>query len=160
MKAIFLDRDGIINIERGDYTWLKEDFVFTSGLFDFLRKLSALNFKFVVITNQGGVNKSLYSIDQVNELHLYMLNELKKEGIEVLDVFYCPHHIDFQRCLCRKPASQMLEKAIALYDIDVQKSYLIGDKESDVEAGQRVGVKGILLDSNPDWSKMNLNIFS
>ena len=110
MKELFLDRDGIINIERGDYTWKKDDFKFTNNLFPFLKKHADEGFAFIVITNQGGINKGLYDHSDVHELHHWMENELKKQGFSILDIFYCPHHSDFQKCLCRKPGSLLFEK--------------------------------------------------
>ena len=151
MKVLFLDRDGVINKERGDYTWLKEQFIFTDNLFEYLRKQRDKGFQFVVITNQGGINKAIYEESDVEELHQWMKELFKKEGIELLDIFYCPHHSNFQKCLCRKPNSQMLEKAIAIHGIDRGNSYMIGDTERDVEAAKGAGVKGILVQANLDW---------
>lgn len=156
MKAAFLDRDGIINVERGDYTWLVEHFKFTHGLFPFLRNLREKGYELIVITNQGGINKGLYEKEDVEYLHEYMKKELEKEGIDLLDVYYCPHHDKFQKCLCRKPGSQMIEKAIAVHGIDPASSFMIGDKQRDADAGERAGVKGIVVEPNPDWSAVNI----
>ena len=157
MKALFLDRDGIINKERGDYTWRKEDFEFTEGLTGFLKRALEKNYVLIVVTNQGGIEKGLYSMADVEGLHLWMTNELKKEGIDILDIYYCPHHDKFQRCLCRKPGSLLLEKATAIYSIDKENSLMIGDRRRDVEAAERIGIKGMIVDSNPDWSKVEIN---
>ncbi len=81
MKVIFLDRDGVINKERGDYTWLREQFVFTDNLFEFLRKQRDKGFQFVVITNQGGINKGLYEKEHIEELHNWMIGRMADEGI-------------------------------------------------------------------------------
>ncbi len=151
MKVIFLDRDGVINKERGDYTWLQSQFSFTDNLFEFLRKQRDKGYKFIVITNQGGINKGLYEKKDVEALHEWMKESLLDEGLEILDIFYCPHHSIFQKCLCRKPDAQMLEKAIAIHNIDTHESFMIGDTTRDVEAAEKVGVKGILVNANLDW---------
>jgi len=156
MKVIFLDRDGIINLERGEYTWEIKNFEFTRNFFPFLRTLTNEGYKFIVITNQGGINKELYSQDDVQVLHEWMKSEFEKEDIKLLDVFYCPHHSDFQKCLCRKPGSLLIEKALAIHQIDPSKSIMLGDRERDVEAANRAGIKGILIESNPDWNDIDL----
>ena len=157
MKVIFLDRDGIINKERGDYTWKKDQFEFTDNLFSFLRLWAKKGFKFMVITNQGGINKGIYKHEHVLDLHNWMRSKLKSEGIEILDIFYCPHHSDYQKCLCRKPGSQLIEKASALYHVNFDHSIMIGDRERDVEAAKRIGIQGLLVESNPNWETVDLN---
>ncbi len=158
MKVLFLDRDGIINKERGDYTWRREDFEFTKNLFPFLRSCQEDGFKIIVITNQGGINKGLYSHNDVEELHAWMRENLEQNGIELEDVFYCPHHNHFQKCICRKPESQLIEKAKHLYGVDVDKSVMLGDRQRDVDAAEKAGIRGILIDSNPDWAELNLEL--
>ena len=84
-------------------------------------------------------------------MHHYLEEEMLKYDIHFEEIYYCPHHPDYNgNCLCRKPGSQMLEKAIARFNIDPSQSYFIGDKQRDVDAGSAVGVKGILVESNPD----------
>ena len=156
MKVIFLDRDGIINRERGDYTWLPSQFEFTTNLFDFLRNKSSEGFSFIVITNQGGINKGLYDKEDVENLHNFMIKKLEEENIQILDIYYCPHHSDFQKCLCRKPGSLLFEKAIAVYSIDQKASFMIGDRQRDIEASEKAGIRGVLLESNPDWRNVKL----
>lgn len=158
MKVLFLDRDGIINMERGYYTWLPEEFEFTPHLFDFLRKMKKQGYSFIVITNQGGINKGLYSKNDVEKLHAFMLKKLAEANLEFLDVFYCPHHDDFQKCLCRKPLSLLLEKAIAMYHVNRSESLMIGDNQRDVDAAAGAGIRGLLLSSNPDWNEVNPDI--
>lgn len=157
MKVLFLDRDGIINIERGDYTWRREDFQFTEHLFEFLRKFKEADYQFIVITNQGGINKGLYTTEDVESVHSFMKAGFKKEGLTLLDVFYCPHHSNFQKCLCRKPGSLMLEKAMALFDVDKKYSLMLGDTDRDVEAAKAAGIKGFLIPKNPDWLDITLD---
>lgn len=147
-KVVFLDRDGVINREMGDYVYQWTDFHFTSGIFPALRLLQAYDYQFIVITNQGGIAKGLYTAQDVDRLHQQMLARLKEEGIRITAVYYCPHHDTISPCLCRKPQGLMLEKAIAKYGIIPSESFMIGDKESDVAAAESVGVKGILIKAN------------
>jgi len=147
-KAIFLDRDGVVNIERGEYTWKVEDFELTVGLVGFIKVVKQKGFLVIIISNQGGVGKGLCSIDDVEKAHQYLREELAKENLQLTDIYYCPHHPKTGKCLCRKPESVMLEKAIAQYQIDVQKSFFIGDRDRDVESGEKVGIKTILVKSN------------
>jgi len=147
-KAIFLDRDGIINNERGKYTYKIEDFTFVNGIIKNLISFQKAGFLLIIITNQGGIAKQVFNLSDFEKLNNYMLTELKKENIEISDIYFCPHHSDLEKCICRKPDSLMLEKAIAYYNIDPAKSYIIGDKLSDIEAGEKVGIKGFLVEPN------------
>jgi D-glycero-D-manno-heptose 1,7-bisphosphate phosphatase len=149
-KAVFLDRDGVVNIERGEYTWKIEDFKLTVGLVNFLKALQEKGFLTIIISNQGCIGKGVCSREDVEKAHHYMNNELKKSNIELTDLYYCPHHPNSGKCLCRKPESLMLEKAIARYQVDLSKSYFIGDTERDMQAGDRVGLKTIKVNSNDD----------
>ena len=147
-KVIFLDRDGVINEERGEHTFLQQDFRFVDGLFDSLKKFITYGYEFIIITNQSGIAKGLYTHQELLELHTWMLEEFAKQGISILEIFYCPHFTELGKCICRKPNSNMLEKAIAKYKIDVSKSYMIGDSQRDVNAATKVGVKGVKIESN------------
>jgi D-glycero-D-manno-heptose 1,7-bisphosphate phosphatase len=147
-KAIFLDRDGIINKERGAYTWQMNDFEFVDDLVKSLRKFIKHDYKLIIISNQSGIGKGVYQFADVELLHAHILRYMRINGIEIAEIYYCPHHPDTSRCICRKPDSQLLEKAIARFQIDPAASYFIGDREQDVEAARRVHVKGILVASN------------
>lgn len=147
-KAVFLDRDGVINRERGEYTWRKEDFTINEGVIEFLRYAREKGYLLIVISNQGGVQRGKYSLEDVENVHQYLKNELGKEGLELTDIYICPHHDKTGRCFCRKPQPLMLEKAIARFNIDVNKSFFFGDSIRDMEAGKAVGVKNILIEPN------------
>ncbi len=147
-KAVFLDRDGVINRERGQHTWKIEDFEILPDLIEALKTFSKKGFLLIIITNQSGISKGLYGHEEVRSLHDYLNEELSKHGLELNEIYYCPHHENSGRCLCRKPNSLMLEKAIARFDIDTSQSIFIGDKERDIKAGEKVGVKGILIEAN------------
>tara|TARA_B100000900_G_scaffold415209_1_gene444249 strand:- start:1059 stop:1553 length:495 start_codon:yes stop_codon:yes gene_type:complete len=147
-KAVFLDRDGVINQEIGKYVYKIEDFKFNTGLFTALRLLQEYDYKLIIVTNQGGIAKGIYTHDELDELHNFMLEKLLEEGIKIDDVYFCPHHHTIAPCLCRKPNSIMLEKAIAKHHINAFQSFLIGDNERDILAGEKAGVKGVLIEPN------------
>ncbi|MBI4929841.1 MAG: HAD family hydrolase [Bacteroidetes bacterium] len=146
-KAIFLDRDGVINKEIG-FVFRVEDFVLTDDIIPSLKKLQDAGFIFIVITNQSGIAKELYTHDDVKTVHTHMLSLMKENGITISEIYYCPHHPDVEPCICRKPDSGMLEKAIARFGIDVTKSFFIGDKERDIQAAEKAGVKGFLIEAD------------
>ncbi len=147
-KVIFLDRDGVVNEERGDYTWRIEDFRLTIGLKRFIRLVQVKGFEIIIISNQGGIEKGIYTLEDVEKVHQFLKDELAKENLYLTDIYYCPHHPNSGKCLCRKPGSIMLEKAIACYAVDVTESYFIGDSNRDVEAGERVGLTCIKVTAN------------
>ena len=153
-KVIFLDRDGVINMERGEYTYKWKDFEFVPGLFDALKLLKKKGYDFVVVTNQSGIAKGVYTHHDFHQVNEKMLTRLTENGIEILEVYYSPQHPDYSESLCRKPGSLMIEKALARFQIDPAASYIIGDKKRDVEAGEKVGVKGILVEANTSLEKI------
>jgi D-glycero-D-manno-heptose 1,7-bisphosphate phosphatase len=148
VKVVFLDRDGVINIEPGHYTYEIEQFKIVPGLFDALSILKEKGYQFIVITNQGGISKKVYNHDDVHSVHDYMISQFHEAGIKLLDIYYCPHHSVNEKCICRKPDSQMLEKAIARYCVDKSKSYFIGDSRRDVLAAEKAGITGVKVDAN------------
>lgn len=148
-KAVFLDRDGVINSNKGRYyTWKVEDLEINPGVAETLRTLKERGFKLIVITNQGGISRGQYTREDVETLHDQLNKILKKEGASVDAFYYCPHHSDHEKCLCRKPQPLMILKAMSRYGIDPQKSWMIGDSQRDVEAGKAAGLKTILVQSN------------
>ena len=147
-KVVFLDRDGVINIERGEYTFKIEDFKPVEGLFQALKVLKDKGFGFVVITNQGGISKGIYNHNDVISVHSCMQEWFKEANIPLLDIYYCPHHSFIEKCICRKPDSLMLEKAISKYNVDINNSYFIGDSRRDELAGQKIGLKTIRVTAN------------
>ena len=147
-KALFLDRDGVINRERGEYTFRIEDFDVLPDVPEALKLASAKGYQLFVISNQGGIAKGLYGHKEVEELHRVLVQKLSDFGVSFQEIHYCPHHESVGKCLCRKPDSLMLEKAIARFDVNPEISVLVGDSERDMQAASKVGVKGILIDSN------------
>lgn len=152
-KAVFLDRDGVINHDPGDYTYLLEDFKINAGVISSLKKLSSEGYLLFIITNQGGISKGIYTHSHVNAIHKYLVEELAKKNVKLSEIYYCPHHSVNENCLCRKPNSLLIEKAIARFSIDKEKSFMIGDKARDVEAAENAGIKGIKVGVNENIEK-------
>lgn len=145
-KCIFLDRDGVINRERGEHTWKQEDFDLLPDVPAALEALKATGWLVIVISNQSGVGLGLYTVAEVERLHGYLHHRLGKAPPDA--VYYCPHHPQQGRCLCRKPGGLLLQRAIARFGIDPGASLMVGDRERDIEAAASVGVRGVLVPSN------------
>lgn len=137
-KALFLDRDGVINVDYG-HVHKKEDFHFVPGIFEFCKKYLAKGYIIVVVTNQAGIAKGLYSKNAFLELNSYMLDEFNKAGIKIANVYYCPHKPE-DNCECRKPKPGLFKKAISDLNIAPELSIAIGDKISDLEAAHAAGI--------------------
>lgn len=154
-KAVFLDRDGVINHPKKHYyVYRPEDFIINRGVIEALTDLQEKGYLLIVITNQGGISKGVYSKGDVETLHEHMIRELEKQGVRITAVYYCPHHPKNEACLCRKPMPLMLEKAMARFKIDPIASWFIGDKKTDVEAGRLAGVNTIRIWRNGDLRKV------
>ncbi|MBX2978799.1 MAG: HAD family hydrolase [Flavobacteriales bacterium] len=147
-KGAFLDRDGVLNRERGQHTWSLPEFEVLPGVPQALRLLQDAGWVLVVITNQSGIGLGLYGHAEVEEVHGYLRRALADQGVQLSDVFYCPHHPSKGKCLCRKPGSLLLERAMAIHGIDAARSVMIGDRDRDVDAAAACGVRGIRVDSN------------
>ena len=145
-KCIFLDRDGVLNQEMGDYVFKKEDFKIVDGVPEALQKLKDAGYLLIVITNQSGIAKGLYTRKDVLNCHEFLQKEC---GNLIDDIYFCPHHEDFNTAsLLKKPNSLMIEKAMAKYNIDPTKSWMIGDQPRDIEAGKKAGLKTIFISEN------------
>jgi D-glycero-D-manno-heptose 1,7-bisphosphate phosphatase len=145
-KALFLDRDGVVNVERGTFTWRIADFQFMPGIFDLCRAALAKGYKLAVVTNQSGIARGLYGHAEVEQLHHYLLQEMSRRDIELDQILYCPHHQDFTgRCFCRKPGSLLLERAAALLRADPRQSFMLGDKARDLIAGRALGCRTVYI---------------
>jgi D-glycero-D-manno-heptose 1,7-bisphosphate phosphatase len=147
-KAIFLDRDGVLNREMGDYVCKFEDFDILDN-FGALKVLQERGYLLLVATNQGGLAKGWYNEDELTKMHTHLIKTYQEHDVEIKDIFYCPHHPDFTGdCDCRKPKPGLLLQGIEKYNLDPEQSYFIGDRERDIEAATSAGVNGILIDSD------------
>lgn len=153
-KAIFLDRDGVLIRERGDYTWLLDDLKVNDGVVEALKKLSDAGFLLIVISNQAGIAKGIYTKEQADYLHLHLNRFFMVQGICISEFYYCPHHPTVSNCICRKPNSQLLEKALARFNIDPTISWFIGDADRDIEAGEKAGIRTFKLEVNGKFDEV------
>ena len=146
IKAAFLDRDGVINRKapEGKYVTRWEDMIFLPGVTPAILSLRRSGFRIIVISNQRCVAKGLLSAADLDALHLRMCKTLAAEGAVIDAAYYCTHDTK-SKCRCRKPAPGLLLKAAADYQIDLKSSWMIGDSESDIEAGRRAGCKTALV---------------
>jgi D-glycero-D-manno-heptose 1,7-bisphosphate phosphatase len=143
IKTIFLDRDGVINKEL-NYLYKIKDFEFINGVFEACKHLISLNYKIIIVTNQSGISRGFYTEYDYKILTQWMLSQFKKNEIKILDIFYCPHAPE-TNCDCRKPLPGMFIKAQKKYNIDMKNSWLIGDKENDIIAGNSSGIVNTIL---------------
>ncbi|QOP40800.1 D-glycero-beta-D-manno-heptose 1,7-bisphosphate 7-phosphatase [Sulfurimonas marina] len=144
-KALFLDRDGVINVEK-NYLHKIEDVEFVEGIFDLCKYFQEKKYKIIVVTNQSGIARQYYNENDLEKLSLWMVEQFKEQGIEIVQIYYCPHHPDISgECDCRKPNPGMLLQAAEEHDIDLKNSIMIGDKERDIEAGFNAGLQTAYL---------------
>lgn len=148
-RAVFLDRDGTINIEK-EYLYQVNDFEFIPGAPEAIRMLNQSGILVVVVTNQSGVARGYYTEDDVENLHRHIARELELAEAHIDAWLYCPHHPAGRGsyslpCDCRKPLPGMLHEAASRYDIDLENSTIIGDKRADIEAGKAAGCHTILV---------------
>jgi len=144
-KAVFLDRDGVINKEKNFVTsW--EEFEFIDGIFENINRLNKAGFLVIIVTNQSGISRGFYTEETLKEIHNKMMRIMKENEARIDDIFYCPHYDD--NCNCRKPKPGMILEAAKKHNIDLSKSWVIGDSERDIEAGRRAGCKTILVKAN------------
>lgn len=155
-KAVFLDRDGVINHDPGDYTTSLNEFIILPEVIPTLANWSKKGYYIVVITNQGGIAKERYTMEDFYEINDYMKEKFLAAGVNYLDTYFCPHHDAFGQCLCRKPKSGMIEKALARHGINPSESVMIGDKWRDLEAAEKAGVPGIKIDVNQSLASVNI----
>lgn len=152
-RAAFIDRDGVINEER-NYVGRLDDFILLPGATRGLRSLKKSGYLLIVVTNQSGIGRGYYSVQDFNRLTEYMQQLLLNEGVEINKVYYCPHHSvhglgEYKvECECRKPKPGMILQASGELGIDLGQSILIGDKDTDIQAGRSAGVGHCLLVSS------------
>ncbi|WP_025823720.1 D-glycero-beta-D-manno-heptose 1,7-bisphosphate 7-phosphatase [Shewanella marina] len=149
-KAIFLDRDGVINKEHG-YVHCVDDFEYVEGVFEACLELKKLGYKLVVVTNQSGIARGLYSEDDFHTLTEWMDWNFADKGVDLDGIYYCPHHPTkgigeyLQDCDCRKPKPGMLNSAAQFLKLDLSASVMVGDKASDMQAAKAAGINTRIL---------------
>jgi D-glycero-D-manno-heptose 1,7-bisphosphate phosphatase len=149
-RALFLDRDGVINHDHA-YVHKIVDFQFVEGIFDLCHDALSADYRIVVVTNQAGIGRGLYTEAQFETLTSWMIGQFANRGIAITDVLYCPHHPEHgmglyhRACDCRKPRPGMLLEAGRRHNLDLSASVLVGDKLSDIEAAYRAGLRTALL---------------
>jgi D-glycero-D-manno-heptose 1,7-bisphosphate phosphatase len=159
-RAIFLDRDGTINIDK-NYVYKISDFEFLPGVINSLKRLYDAGYLLIIITNQSGIGRGYYTEDDFHRLNSWMISELKKYGIVITQVYYCPHLPDApilkyrKKCNCRKPLLGMYEKAISDFNIQISNSYVIGDKFRDCSICEHMTCKGFLIGKNEKYEIIN-----
>lgn len=141
--AVFLDRDGTLNVEK-EYVFRYEDWEWIPGAKDGMRKLVALGFRLVVVSNQSGVARGFYTVSDVQALHSRIAKDLRAAGVNVAGFYFCPHGPG-DGCECRKPRPGLLLQAQKDLKIDLSLSYMVGDKLIDIQAAQAAGVRPILV---------------
>ncbi|KOP71883.1 D,D-heptose 1,7-bisphosphate phosphatase [Bacillus sp. FJAT-21945] len=144
-KALFLDRDGVINVEK-NYVHKIEDFEFIDGIFELTKYFQDKGYLIIVITNQAGIGRGYYTEEDFHKLNDWMIDQFKQRGILITEVYYCPFHPthgigEYKKdSFDRKPNPGMILNAARKYNFNLSESILIGDKESDIEAGKSAGV--------------------
>lgn len=152
-KAVFLDRDGTINVEK-NYLYKIEGFEFIDGVFESLRKLSDAGFLLIIITNQSGIARGYYDEKDYEILNSWLLDSFSKNGINIAASYFCPHLPDATVekyrtvCSCRKPRTGLFERAVKDFNIDLKKSFAIGDKIRDLAICEKSECKGFLIGNN------------
>ncbi len=143
VKAVFLDRDGTLNKDRG-YVHRVEDLELYKAVPSALRMLMEHNFKLFIISNQSGIGRGYFTIKDADRFNNALLRELKKYGIKIEELYYCPHAPE-DKCRCRKPSPFFVKKAARKYKINLSESFIIGDHDTDIVLGKRTGMKSVLL---------------
>ena len=155
-KALFLDRDGVVNVEK-NYLYKIDDFELMDGILDVCRHYEAQGYLIIIVTNQSGISRGYYTQEDFKHLSEWMMQYFKSLGITLTQIYHCPHHESIDgNCDCRKPQPGMFLDAQRDFDIDMASSVMIGDNERDIEAAIRAGVTtNILLSSEAHESAAN-----
>lgn len=143
-KAIFLDRDGVLNKERKNYVKKISELEIFPKIEIPIKKLREKGFLIIIITNQSSINRGITSLENIEQIHQHIQNYLRKFGVEIDGFFICPHRPD-ENCSCRKPKSGLILKAIDEFNIDIKLCWMIGDNDSDIIAANNVGCKAIKI---------------
>jgi len=148
-KVIFLDRDGVINKRIKKYVTSEEEFELIPNVEKWLKILAENGFKLIIVTNQSMIGRELSTVSELEKIHKKMQSEFRNAGFQIDKIYYCPHKPE-ENCFCRKPNSKLFEDAISDFSIDVEKSWIIGDEDSDVAVGEKIGCKTIKVETNSE----------
>ena len=146
-RAVFIDRDGTM-AKDVNYCRRPEDFVLFPNTARAIKLLNEHGFKVIVVTNQSGIARGYFTEETLSQIHKKMKQELAEEGARVDGIYYCPHHPD-DNCDCRKPKPKLVLQAAREHDIDLKRSFVVGDLSMDIELGKAAGCKTILLRNLP-----------
>ncbi len=149
-KVLFLDRDGVINHDPGDYTYSLSEFIILPTVIPALQLAQEKGYKIILITNQGGVAKGLYSQETVEEIHTHFKKVCTQAGVTIDHIYYSIDHPEVSNSISRKPHSLMVERAIQRFNVDTENSVMIGDRDRDVQCAEGAGVRGIKIEVNSD----------
>lgn len=151
-KAVFLDRDGVINRKRDDYVKNTSEFVILPDVSKAIKLLNENSYLAIIITNQSAINRGIITHDILAEIHELMKSEIGKYGAFVDAIYYCPHRPD-ENCSCRKPKTGLIEKAISDHSISIDLSWFVGDSEIDMLAAAKIGIKAIRMEQDTSLLK-------
>ena len=144
-RVVFIDRDGVINVDPiGDYVKSWKEFHFEKGALEALKILSDRHFEIIIISNQAGIGDGIYPESELWDIHDKMMQEFKKKGIRIHAAHYCLHGKN-AGCTCRKPEIDLFKKAVKEIEYEPKRTFFIGDKATDVEAGKRFGIRTIFV---------------
>jgi len=148
-KAVFFDRDGVINQKAKEHDYIKawNEFKLIYGIIDVMKHVQSKGYKIIIVTNQRGIARGIMNISDLNKIHDNLRQLLYIHNIYITDIFYCPHDIHVN-CSCRKPKVGMFLRAEELYNINFKESYLVGDSLTDIIAANALKIKSILYDQN------------
>lgn len=144
LRAIFLDRDGVLNADSEEFIKSPDELHLLPGVPESLARLSEAGYALIVVTNQSGVGRGLVSEEDLAAIHDRLRLAIEAEGGRLTAVYYCPHHPD-DRCVCRKPSPEMVRRAAREHHLDLQASFFVGDKPRDISCGAEAGCKTILV---------------
>ena len=161
LDTLFLDRDGVINRKiEARYIRNSNEFEFIQGALDSISKLTKLFKRILIVTNQQGIGKNIMTVDDLNLLHSFMTSEIEKLNGKIDKIYFCPHLVS-ENCNCRKPNPGLIKQAIADFpEIDRDNSYLIGDSDSDIEAGNRMNLNTVKVDTEYTLAKWTAELMS
>ena len=157
-KAIFLDRDGVINQERKDYVKKLDEFKILDKIADAINIIKSHGFLVIIITNQSAINRKLLSVETLNKIHEKLQSYLERYDTSFDGVYFCPH-TPSENCECRKPKPGLILQAVIDFQIDLSESYMIGNSETDIHAARNAGCKGILLKKDQTLLEVVVGLF-